>query len=170
MIEKDAWYKKVANAIIDAETFDATRTSEDITIYDMIGSHIIKDLDPIFQAVIDAGPRVKGCFDHAIAHLRGIGVKVYIIIPTGQRNRVCVTTNADYIILEERAAELDYNREETKYTQAVSNAVNKIQNQHSDKADAFLGSTQRCLESFAPREKQLPMPATSLFTGAATHQ
>lgn len=159
MAEKDAWYKKVANAIIDAETFDATQTKDDMTIYDLIGNHIIKDLDPVFQAAIDAGPKVKGCFDPAVAHLRGIGVKVYVVIPEGQRNRVCVTTNPDYIILDQRAADLDYYREETKFTQAANSAANKIINQHKDKAAAFIGSTQRCLQPITPSLPFAPLSA-----------
>jgi hypothetical protein len=161
MAEKDAWYKKVANAIIDAETFDVTKVLGDVTIYDLIGNHIIKDLDPVFQSAIDAGPKVKSCFDPALGHLRSIGVKVYVVIPAGQRNRVCVTTNPDHIVLGERAADLDYDREETKFTQAANNAANKILNQHQDKAALFIGSTQRCLQPITP---SLPIAPLSAIT------
>lgn len=150
MAETSAWYKKVARAIVDAETFDATRAVGDVTIYDLIGSHIIKDLDPVFQAAIDAGPKVKSCFDPALGHLRSQGVKVYVVIPPGMRNRVCVTTNPDYKILDGRAADLDYDRVEVKLTQAVNSAANKVSSQHQDKAAAFIGSTQRCLQPISP--------------------
>jgi hypothetical protein len=150
MTEKEAWYKKVANAIIDSETFDVTKASGDVTIYDMIGDYIIRGLDPVFRAAIDAAPRVKGCFDPAVIYLRSIGVKVYIVIPSGQRNRVCVTTNPDYKILGERAADLDYDRVEVKVTQAVNSATNRISSQHQDKAGLFLDSTQRCLQPISP--------------------